>query len=318
MDLVNHTPFPAFLWTAIADDDRLMASLVARVTFDVRNGELRPSAQQLWQVSPAPWKSPYGPMEADDIFYKDGVDLFLFGHARATGGKEATQVEVSIELGDFRRRILVFGNRVWERRGQRLGPSEPEPFLAVRLSAENSFGGKTSWDGLELPFPNNVAGKGYYLEEAEALGKALPNIEDPEQLIVNWGDRPDPVGVWPCPMANGKRLQLGVEFDEDGMLRKLRPRLFNAAFPEMVVDRVQPGDCCRLVGVSESGPLTFRIPHFELRIQLTFDDEIIQKPLAIDQIGIEADEHRVFITYRYPFLYVLYPLQRRLAELLQA
>jgi hypothetical protein len=316
MDLINHTPFPAFLWTAIADDERLMASLVTRVTFDIRGSRLTPSAEHVWQVSPAPWESPYGAMEADDCFYKGGVDLFVFGHARPPGGGEAKQLEVSIELGEFRRRILVFGDRVWERHGAHVEPSPPKPFRALPLTVEHAFGGKAPWDGLEVPFADNVVGKGFYLEEEQAVDQPLPNLEDPEHLIRKWDDRPDPVGVRPCPMANGKRLRLGVEFDENGALKKIRPRLFNAAYPEMVAARVQPGDRCRLVGMTDGGPITFWIPDFAPRVRLAFDDEVIERPLAIDQVGIEPDERRVFITYRYPFVYVLYPLQRRSAELL--
>jgi hypothetical protein len=85
----------------------------------------------------------------------------------------------------------------------------------------------------------------------------------------------------------------------------------------MVVERVRPGDVCRLTGLCEEGPLAFSIPDLELRTRLTFDPEVVERRLEIDQVGVEVDQRRVFITYRYPFRYVLYPLQRRLAELLQ-
>jgi hypothetical protein len=316
MDLINHTPFPAFLWTAIADDNRLMAALVTRVTFDIRDGRLTPSAEQVWRVSPAPWKCPYGPMEADDVFYKGGVDFFIFGHARAPAGRAVTQLEVTIELGGFKRHVAVFGNRVWEKKGNELIASQPQPFEQLNLSLDNSFGGKAPWDGLEVPFADNPNGKGYYLEEEQALEQPLPNIEDPDHLILKWDDRPDPVGLGLCPVANSKRLHQGIEFDENGVLRKLHPRLFNGAFPEMVIDSVKPRDRCRLVGMSSAAPVTFSIPDFQPRIRLTFDNDVTELPLTIDQVGIEVDARRVFITYRYPFLFVLYPLQRRLAELL--
>src|SRR6266545_2024058 len=307
MDLVNHTPFPAFLWTSIADDERLMASLVTRVTFDVREGRLTPSAEQVWRVSPAPWEGPCGPMEADAVFYKGGVDLLVFGHAQAPAGREVTQLDFSVELGDFYRRVRVFGDRVWERRGTGLQPSQPRPFRALKLCFENAFGGKADWDGLEVPFADNPTGKGYYLEEEQALGQPLPNLEDPEHLIRKWDDRPDPIGLGCCPMANSKRLQRGIEFHENGGLRKIHSRLFNAAFPDMIVAAVKPEARCRLTGLGKTGSMMFWIQDFQPRIRMTFDKEIIERPLTIDQVGIEADEDRVFITYRYPFLFVLYP-----------
>jgi hypothetical protein len=35
------------------------------------------------------------------------------------------------------------------------------------------------------------------------------------------------------------------------------------------------------------------------------------RPLAIDQIGIEPEKNRVFITYRFPFRYTLQPREPR-------
>ena len=40
-------------------------------------------------------------------------------------------------------------------------------------------------------------------------------------------------------------------FDDDGLLKVLKPTFFNAAFPSMIVPRVEPGERVRLGGVSE-------------------------------------------------------------------
>jgi hypothetical protein len=257
-------------------------------------------------------------MEGDEIFRRGGVDVFVFGHARVPQGLEAIQSEVSIEIGRLRRTIAVFGDRVWTQGNNGLVPSTPRPFRAIPLTLQYAFGGKSEWDGLSVPYADNPEGKGFYLEEEQALGQPLPNLEDPNQFILKWDDRPSPAGVAQCPMANRRRLQQGVEVDENGGLKRIDNKLFNAAFPEMIVDSTCAGEIVRVDGVSETGPISFRIPAFDLVFRLTFDSEIIERRLTIDQLGIEPDRQRAFITYRYPFRYVLYPLQRRTAELFTA
>jgi hypothetical protein len=117
-------------------------------------------------------------------------------------------------------------------------------------------------------------------------------------------------------MTSGQRLRNGLGFDADGRITEMRPTLFNAAYPRMILPGVRPGDLVRVDGVLSEGPLVLHIPDAAPRVRLTFGDEIIERPLAIDQIGIEADRYQVFIAYRYPFRYVLYPQQRRRCELL--
>jgi hypothetical protein len=316
MELVNHTPFPAALFRTVIDQERLAASVFARVTYDIREETLVPTGEQVWQVSGPPWEGPQGPMESDEIFYKGGVDLFVFGHARAPGGRPVTEIEVRIEVGTFQKRVIVVGDRVWEARGKRLVPSAPKPFSAIPLTPEFAYGGTDKWDELDVSHPDNPRGKGYYLEKENAIGGALPNLEDQEKRITAWEDKPNPVGLTFCPMTSGQRMRNGIELDEKGSLKAIRPVLFNSAFPDMILERVVPGDRVRLSGLDESGPLAFSIPATDLIVRLQFDAELIERPLAIDQVGIEVDARRAFIGYRYPFRYVMYPLQKRSCELL--
>jgi hypothetical protein len=299
----------------VLDEQRFAASVLARVTYDLDDATLRPSKEQPWIVSAAPWDGPSGPMDSDEVFYKGGVDLFVFGHARTERGRPQTQLKVVLEVGAFRREVLVFGDRVWQRQGKQLVPSSPQSFKAIPLTLAYAYGGKVEWDGLDIAFPDNPEGKGFYAQEAEAVDQPLPNLEEPDQLIRRWDDRPDPVGWAICAFPSGPRLRNGVVLDEEHTISKLRPQFFNAAFPRMIAERVQPGDTVRLEGVSENGPLAFSLPRHGFHVRLQFDDEVIERPLSIDQVGIEVEKRRVFVAYRYPFRYVLYPLQRRSCEL---
>jgi hypothetical protein len=315
MDLENRTTFSAGLFRTIIDDTRLAAAVICRVTYDLEGGRAIPSADQPWIVSFPPRETEYGLLESDECFYRGGVDVFVFGHACTPRGTKVERLEVSVSIGkSFHRSVVVTGDRSWRKSGRKLVASDPVPFSKIPLRVEYAFGGKGKWDGLETMYPDNPDGKGYYLDEEAAIDQPLPNIEEPDALVRAWDDRPPPAGVAPCPLGCSLRFHNGVKMEEDGTTRIL-PTFFNSAFPRMIAREVLPGDPVRIEGVSPDGPISFLVPDTDLWTRIRFDDELAERKLAIDQVGIEADRVRMFITYRYPFRYVLYPLQRRSCEL---
>jgi hypothetical protein len=317
MDLENTTSFPAAIYRGMIDAHRLWASVLARVTYSLEGGRLRVAEQQSWKISSSPWDCEYGPMEPDELFRKGGVDLLIFGSARAPGDRPAPRIEVSASVGQaFRRTLTVWGPRVWTRGSAGLVASDPQPVAAVPLTLGNAFGGKDVWDELEIPFPDNPAGTGFYLEEASAAGRPLASIEDPTAPVRRWDDRPEPVGVGPCNMGFGPRLRRSLRFDEQSnQLAELKPTFFNAAFPDMIVPRVEPGERVRVTGVRPDGPLEFVVPPVPLAVRVRFGEERDERLTSIDQIGIEPDRNRVFISYRFPFRYRMNPLQARSCRL---
>lgn len=320
MKLDNHTPFPAHLFRGVVEDRRMFGSVAVRVTYDIVGDRLRLAADQPWPVCPGPWDSEYGPMASDELFYRGGVDVFVFGSARAPAGRPAPRVDVEVRVGPtFRRKLVVFGDRVWKRRLGGLVPGEPAPFRALPLTLAHAYGGKGRWDGLDVPFSDNPDGRGFYLDEDSAEGGLLPNIEDPANLVRRWDDRPEPVGVGALTMGFGPRLRRSVRFDDaTGALAELRPTFYNAAFPDMIVPAARAGDRVSITGVREHGPVVFHLPPSGLRVRLAFGAEAGEREPAIDQIGVEVDKMRVFVSYRYPFRYHLNPLERRSCALVAA
>ena len=319
MKIENATPFPGMLYRGVIEDRRMLGAVFARVTYDIDGGKLRVAQEQRWKVSPPPWESEYGPMDSDEVFYRGGVDVFVFGSARAPGGKPAPRVDVTVEVGTtFVERLAVFGERTWVKRRRALVPDDPEPFTEMPLALANAFGGKDTWDGLEMPYPDNPDGKGYYIEKDTALGKPLPNVEDPEQLIENWDDKPEPVGTAATTIAFGPRLRRGATFDEKGLMKALHGCFFNAAFPGMIAPKAVPGDRVRVAGVRAEGPMEFVLPPVPLRTRVTIGPAVYDRDLVVDQIGIEPDRNAAFIAYRFPFRYTLIPEEKRRCELLEA
>lgn len=317
MKLDNATPFPAYLGRTVIEGQRMFASLGARVTYDIVDGALRPAAEQAWKVSPKPWDNEYGPMPHDDIVYRGGVDVLVFGSARAPRGRPTTRMDVEVRVGaTWQARVTVFGDRTWQ--PGKAGPvaSAAKPFTAVPLTLEHAYGGKDEWDELEVPFADNPAGRGFYLEEARALGKPLPNIEDPARLIQRWDDRPEPVGTQMVQQGFGPQLRRAAEFDETGYLRRVKPTFYNHAFPQMIAPAAQPGDRVVVSGVAEAGPIAFTLPANPLLVKVGIGATHSQYAPKIDQIGVEPDRMRAFVSYRQPFRYVLVPLEKRYCELI--
>ena len=100
MDLTNETGLPAFLMRTAIEENRIAAAAFARVSYDIqRDGRLERRAEQPWIVSRAPWVGPRGPMPSDEVFYRGGVDIFVFGRAWAPGGRPAKAVLVRVTVG---------------------------------------------------------------------------------------------------------------------------------------------------------------------------------------------------------------------------
>jgi hypothetical protein len=320
MELQNHTPFAAALFRGCIDDRMIAASLVARRTFELVDAKLVRAAKEVWPVSAGPWESPAGPMAGDDLFYRGGVDLFVFGSARAAGGRPVPSMEVKVEAGrEFKRSVAVFGDRVWTRSGDRVVPGAPNLFTEMPLILANAYGGQDLWDELPIPFQANPIGKGYALTAESAIGKPLPNIEDPAALIRCFGDHPEPAGVSAPPYPYPLRAAKTVTFDPlNGLMTRLDPKFFNTAFPEMVAPPLSIGDEIRVTGVTADQPIRFKIPAPEMVVRVQFGDRYRTETLPVDQIGVEVDLARVFVTYRAAFRYNMVALEKRSCELLPA
>lgn len=317
MELANDTGIPAILYRTVIDEHRMASALVARVTYKIApDGRLTRDAEQHWIVSKAPWQGPAGPMHSDEVFLRGGIDLFIFGQAWAPGGRSIARMPFSVTVGTaFSYELMVTGDRVWTGRGEALSPSAPRPFVSMPLTLAHAFGGKGNWDGLDIPYGDNPDGKGYRLDAKAALDGPLPNLEDPAAPIRKWNDTPQPVGVGVRPLAFGPHLRQAVVFRDDGVMQELKPTYFNHAFPRLVVPKVAPGDVVTITGGSPDGPVRLVLPPLSLLMDLSIGPAKLERLLAIDQIGVELEQRRAFVTYRYPFRYTLVPRERRACTL---
>lgn len=346
MQFVNTTAYSAKQLKNISPRPRrMMSCIIARALYDVTaDGTLVPLAEQSWSVGSEPSETPFGPRAGDKPFYMGGIDVLLGGRVYQPNRRVESRLDIELAVGrTFRRRLALIGDRRWTRSKEgSLVPSNPEVFGSMRLSDTLTFGGNAKTKtGQDAPYGPNPRGRGYFLDELSAEGQLLPNIEDPNQLVTRFSDRPQPPGVGyypetgslrPVAALNHPRLA-GVlgQTESKGMAvpnipadtsigsEHLTPMLFNQAHPNMVIPAEKspkPGDVVRLShGRKDGTDLAFVLPNrgFHLHVQLENREKVV--PLHLDQIGILAGDARVLLSYRVVFEYRLVRNERRVCTL---
>jgi hypothetical protein len=316
MILVNPTNYPALLFRTVLDDDRILASVVVRVTYTL-GPKLTVADDQIWKVSPEPWDSPAGRMEEDGPFLRGGVDLFVFGRAWAKDA-DTREMKIRLRAGGFVREAVVTGRRTWVRnRKKELVASDPEPFSSMPLTMAEAFGGTSEADGLPIPFPDNAMGKGFHVSEEQALGQELPNLEEPDHGMRRWNDIPPVCGFGFCPRVNSARMRNGTILDAEYNLLDFRPQLFNQAFVPMIAPNLVQGDPVELFGFSPHGTVGFVVPEPPVGVRLGFGERVVDRAPSVDQIGVEVESARVFVTWRFPFRYVVREREERMCHLIE-
>jgi hypothetical protein len=319
MEFHNRTRFPAMLFRGSIRENRMFGSLACRITFDLVGGELWPAAEQRWPITPGPWDSPQGPFAGDDLFYRGGIDLFLFGDAVAPQNKPVPRMDVKFRVGPtFQHTLSITGDRTWQKQKGKWVASAPKPFARMPLVKERAFGGTDVWDELPIPYPANPEGKGFRMFEENVEGTPLPNIEHPARLLTEWNQVPEYTGCWSLPPASPMKVAHFIEFDmANGQMKRIDPRFYNACFSDMIVPELpMPGTKVVVEGVQANGPLAFELPANPLLGKVWMNEHCHTQEPWIDQIGIEVERSQVFVTYRFPFRYVIEPFVKRVTELL--
>lgn len=312
MDFDNKTIFPTLLHRCAIDDDQIAMAVMCRITYDVKDNSATISENQEWDLYQNFWESEYGPMDKDDVYSRGGVDIMLFGSAKAPKGQSLTESEVIIYLNNQElHRVKVFGERVWNSFLGLLSKSSPEPFEEIKLSLHNAFGGVYNWDGIEIPYPSNPYGKGYYHKKEDAIGNPLPNIEHPDNLINKWKEWQEPSGMCSLPILPLKAKHNLILNEDKSGIERLDDKFFNSAFPELIVDEVSIGDTIKVDGVTGGEAFSVTIPETILEIEVLLGDTKVKRKMNIDQVGLVPDKNQIFISYRYHFRYVIKPKEKR-------
>lgn len=168
-------------------------------------------------------------VESDLVAYKPCVDFVVVGSAHAPRGKRARFFDVGAQVGAAVRMVRVFGNRTVQVKTFGFEFTEPEPFESMPLHYGLAYGGTDSVSdpGTTCTYPRNPVGKGFVVKkDLKALhGLALPNLEDPRQILTadnllvgkfaDWERMPIPQAFSPTGKNFHPRLDLaGLPLDD--------------------------------------------------------------------------------------------------------
>lgn len=342
MDLVNQTPFNARFLNGVVGEDRMLGAVIARATYRIEDGVLVATPDEPWPIDMSPMETPYGKFPGDLPFLTGGIDVFVVGNAYQPDGQARPTLRVQVRVGSaLDRSMVVFGDRYWKAEGDdqeqrkdsntkdppeepKLVATEPKPFTVMALTYENAYGGKVQTDQGEMSWPVNPGGKGFALTAQQAAGMALPNLEDPDHLIRSYEDQPELVCMAPYPSDGSLKtlnaLDLHLDDQEPGnsKIKEIKPLLFNAAHPKMIIDagkEPRPGEMIEVTHVRPDGHLRFAMPDLLMHAHVQLEDRSYLFPLHLDQIGILAEDFRVFLSYRVVFNYRVVKMERRAATL---
>ncbi len=212
--VVNHTPYAAEGgWVQDKDANKIWLVAV-KATYELPAGG---GTRLTWEQQPVLRMSePRGEEGKSSLRYESdllGVNREPTCSSTAVLGRSAAAARspptVLVRVGPIRKQLRVFGDRSWRRNiVGRPTITDPEPFESMPITFERAYGG---WDrGASDPAEHrlearNPVGTGFSTSAANAIGKALPNVEDPGQLIAAWDDRPIPAGLPAC-RATGRRV----------------------------------------------------------------------------------------------------------------
>lgn len=315
-DIDNRTPF-AFEPIFIADEDlRPVVVTLIKATFSFdEHGEVWLADEQLpvtltgEPATDAPVSS--YKYEPEAALFKPSTDVVLIGHAEPPGGG-ATQVDVGIKVGPLQKVARVFGDRYWLRIGTEVRMSRTGELGRVPLTWENAFGGRDesrSTPERSVLESRNPVGTGFgtpLLKDGEHF--RLPNIEDPAELIdeygavvtpwgfgftsPNWQPRATFAGTYDQHWDQTRKPLLPVDFDR---------RFFNAAAPGLIAAGYLRGDEDVVVLNTTSVPrLGFRLPSVLpplCRVVLRgYQDTVVSTNL--DTVIVNTDDHQLILLWR--------------------
>ena len=315
MDFLNETPLATHLARAhLFFQDLLQAIVVVKGTFDVLpTGETRLCAEQL-PLQLEDEETPLGPIEAEIVPAKAWCDVAVLGHARSRSARRpVTQTTVSLRIGRrFSRAVRVTGDREWTRVLGRLRPSTPRPFTELPLTYRHAFGGSARQsEELDADFWANPGGRGYVALKEDAEGCPLPNIEELDQPVRSWQDRPLPAGLAPLARSSVLRAQRGVAVDLPRQTTRIDASAFCFCHPRMSLPAYPHGASVELGGVRFGKPWQFCLPKFRYQIRVDLGQARYLLPLQPDTLYFRPDEARVVVVARCAFVYQFVPEKPR-------
>jgi len=276
--------------------------------------------------------------ESDFVPYKLATDVVLNGKVYSPNGQPAQELVATLMVGDYRKDIVVVGDRVCHYRPQ-ADPvfTEPEPFSVMEIRYERAYGGVDIYSDRKMPcvYARNHLGCGFAIRNAKETvdNLSLPNIENPsdrltpERLCIghfmHWERQPMPQGFgWFAKHWQPRCLLAGVlpadrkyeeelravytqlvppeqrELYEQTRLPDMDFRFFNGASPGLALPFLQGNELVRSRYLAPEGIVAFQLPGDRPRIGLDIGFGLQEPPVVLHTVMIHMDEREVDLVWR--------------------
>ncbi len=308
LQLHNSTPFAANM--ALFPNEKAVDTLyiLVRATFNIgkqwtlADEQLPPTEADEYWAEPGKSSIKYA---SDYHTGKSCSDIIMLGHANAPDGKEVTQLDVNLTVGQVHKTVTVFGDRHW----QDGCITSPHPFTTMAMVYEKAFGGVHIVDGLiaeteeRNPVGCGFAGK---RKSAEMNGVPLPNLEDPNNLITDTKQQPVPAGFgFTCPhwlprsnfsgtyneaWQTQRAPYLPVDFDK---------RFFSMAHPDLIYPGfLEGGEAVEITNMHPSGTINFEIPFIQLNADVKVAGHSVHPQFNLETLIIEPNQLKLGMAWR--------------------
>jgi len=281
--------------------------------------------------------------EAELAPCKPAADVVVIGKAYAPRGAAVPRMMVGVQVGTAMKTLVVTGDRVCRHRPGALPAfSEPAPFTEMEIRYDRAYGGRDEKSSPSIPFvyPRNGMGKGVVLRNVpEAVeGLALPNIEDPQDLLTperlfiqeperwhlqplpqgfgwrqqTWYPRAALLGSYPSFLDAGtvtteERLGLlprdHIALAKQGRLRPLLGQFGNGASFGLTFPALAGDEPIALGGLSPEGRLRFRLPGETPTVLLDISRGEERPEVRLHTVSIRPDDREVDLVWRAATVY---------------
>ena len=308
LQLNNSTPFAADM--ALFPDEQGIDTLYLIVKASFKIGQQWVLADK--QVPPVEIDEYWGEPENSSLKYasdyhtgKPTTDILMVGSACPPNGEAVKQLDVSLSVGPVRKTIRVFGHREWL--DGRV--TEPQPFQTMPVVYERAFGGVHEVEGQVASLESrNPVGCGYAGKRSveEMNGMPLPNLEDPDNLICQYTDQPQPSCFAPhSPNWLPRQAHAGT-YDEAWQQQRapylpfdFNKQFFNMAHSDLVCPGyLRGGEAVHITNMHSAGDLQFNLPQINLVSRVSLDKGEQNPSFNLETLIIEPNDLNLRMVWR--------------------
>ncbi len=309
LQLNNKTPFAANLSVLPNEQgiDTLFVVASARFKWNQRwlleDEQAAPTEADIYSGEPA-LSSIVKPSEYH--LGKIATDIIVIGDACALHGQQVRTLDVSIQVGLVNHQLKVFGDRVW----QSGSISQAQIFERMPITYERAYGGVCIADdgqtvSAEERNPVGVGHLGQY-HKSQFDNTFLPNIEDPNNLIQDLKDTPQPAGFGAIAPNWQPRVSFAGTYD-DAWITTRSPylptdfdkRFFNCAPQNLIYPGyIAGGEPVVIKGMHPQGAVQFTVPQVNLIARANIANQIIPLIFNIETLIIDPNNLSISLTWR--------------------